>query len=246
MTLTVGAACGTDTDGVAGTTNDGALAAEPLSTATSAEPADAAAASSTVATAPAATVPAEPVPTREGLTMTAGWPYMTQSFDIGFAFAAPDDIVLGRWKVLFDTTNYLVLTFNQQSAPEASIDREEPGVVFFALPEGLTADDYVAGWQAYVAAQESFTVEQSDGEFLGAPALVLSGSYDLEAEVGGAQFARLSDEMNVPIAQGARSYLTYLIPVGERTLAVQINAHELDEDLAVTLVNQIVSSIEFS
>ena len=55
----------------------------------------------------------------------------------------------------------------------------------------------------------------------------------------------LGDSMVVPIASGERTFISYLVPVGDRTVMVQINAHALDFEMNVTLVNQIVESVEF-
>lgn len=196
-------------------------------------------------TAPGPTIPAEPVRVREMMSLSAGWPYVSGNFQVPFSFDIPGDDSVGRWRMLFDTSNYLILTLNVTDRAEPSVIREEPGVSFYALPEDVTADEFLALWTAYAAEQDVFELEISEGAYLGERATVVSGTYDLGEPTDGARQMRLGDSMVVPIASGERTFISYLVPVGDRTVMVQINAHALDFEMNVTLVNQIVESVEF-
>ncbi|MFK8026005.1 MAG: hypothetical protein AB8G26_18770 [Ilumatobacter sp.] len=195
---------------------------------------------------PASTVPTEPIRLREGLILTASWPYATSNFDVPFSFSAPTDDVLGRWRTLFDTSNYLILTLQQADKKSPEVRREEPGVVFLALPEGMSDDEFIDLWSAYAATEESFSVDVSDGQYLGESVRVVAGDYSLAEDRSGALFLRLADGFSVPVAPGERRYVTYLVPVGDRVVAVRLNAHELDFDLIVTLANELVATIDFT
>lgn len=237
------AACGSDDDSAVRQEASAASTVATAATSTAVSPTTSAEPAST--TAPPPTIPTEPVSLREGLILTAGWPYVSKNLRVPVTFTAPGDEVLGRWRSLFDTSNYLILTLQQQDKREPAVVREEPGVSFYVLPEEIAPAQFVEAWTSYAAEQESFTVDVAEGEYLGQPATVISGTYELGDPLSGAFFLRLDGGMSVPVASGERRYLSYLVPVGDETMVVRLNAHELDWDQNVTLVNQIVESLEF-
>lgn len=238
-------ACGSDTGESAVSAEESTIPGSPATTPGASTSSSPTSTDRAPTTAPASTGPTEPVPLREGLILTAGWPYASTNLRVPVTFTAPDDEVLGRWRSLFDTSNYLILTLQQQDKRQNDVVREESGVSFYVLPDEVTSEQFVEAWTAYASEQESFTVDIGEGEYLGQPATVISGTYELGDPLDGAFFMRLDHGMSVPVASGERRYLSYLVPVGDDTVVVRLNAHELDWDLNVTLVNQIVESLEF-
>lgn len=195
---------------------------------------------------PAPTVPAEPVGIRDHLQLTAGWSYHTRNFDVPFGWTMPATDDLGRWGVLFDTGNYVIVTLNLADKERPEVVREEPGFVFSAVPPANDVDEAIALWLAEAETRESFVAEQSTGAFLGTETAVVSGSYEITTPAPGAYFIRLADDFTVPVAPGERRYVSYFVPVGDRVVIVSINGHAVDFDLVVTLAGQILDSLEFA
>ncbi|MGB7879963.1 MAG: hypothetical protein WBL31_14470, partial [Ilumatobacteraceae bacterium] len=79
----------------AGVAADATIAPIPASTAPSTDPPP----PDTSSTAPPTTVPADPVSLREGMTLTAGWTYLAEGFDIPLTYTIPADGSDGRWRV---------------------------------------------------------------------------------------------------------------------------------------------------
>lgn len=253
------AACGGDTTSSDDTREGADSTAEVAAATTEARPADPPAsgpettvrssttvAASAPASAPEPTVPTEPVAIRDGLMLTSGWTYETRRFDIPFTWTMPADDDLGRWRVLFDTGAYVIVTLNLADKESPEVEREEPGVAFGAVPPGLGVEDAIELWQTNAASEDHFIAEQSSGAFLGADTAVVRGTYDLENPNRGAIFLRLSDGFTVPVAPGSRRYLSYFVPVGDRTVMISINGDAIDFDLVVTLAGQLLDSLEFA
>lgn len=196
-----------------------------------------------VATEPEVTVPAEPVSLREGMTLTAGWTYLADSFDIPLTYTIPAELTDGRWRVFQANTWSTINILNVADRNPAVLDAQQPGLGFTTVPAGTTVDDFVARLDAYAAENDHFSFTRDVGAFRGEEVTILRGSSNSDAN--GSFSIAVSDDTTLPMATGPREFLVYLVPVEERLLAVLLSGHELDFDLIVTNAAPIIESITF-
>jgi hypothetical protein len=192
---------------------------------------------------PPPTVPVDPVPIREGMTLTAGWTYLADGFDIPLTYTIPADLVDGRWRVFQANTSSTVNILNVTARNPEVGDALQPGLAWTAVPKGSTVEDLVASVDAYAADNDHFTFTEDVGEFRGDEVTVLRGSSNSTAN--GSFSIPISGDATLPMATGAREFLIYVVPAEDRLLAVSLGAHELDFDLIVTNAAPIVESITF-
>jgi len=189
------------------------------------------------------TVPVDPVPIREGMTLTAGWTYLADGFDIPLTYTIPADLVDGRWRVFLANTSSTVNILNVTARNQEVGDALQPGLALTAVPKGFTVEDFVASLDAYAADNDHFTFTEDVGEFRGDEVTILRGSSNSTAN--GSFSIPIPGDATLPMATGPREFLIYVVPVEDRLLAVLLSAHELDLDLIVTNAAPIVESITF-
>ena len=223
----------------AGVAADATIAPIPASTAPSTDPPP----PDTSSTAPPTTVPADPVSLREGMTLTAGWTYLAEGFDIPLTYTIPADGSDGRWRV-FQANTWSTVNILNVAARNADVgDALQPGISFTTVPAGTTVDDFVARLDAYAAENDHFTFTRDVGVFRGDEVSVLRGSSNSTAN--GSFSIPVSDDTSMAMATGPREFLIYLVPVDDRLLAVSLSGHEFDFDLIVANAAPIIESITF-
>ena len=251
------AACGGSASGGSADTSAELTIASPTETGEMTEPvetteaeADVASESTTSTAAPkevapettVSNIPAAPVKLRDGITLTSGWTYATNRFDVPFTYTIPEDTD-GRYRVFQEATWFVATLMNVSPRNPDVRGDQQPGLGFSTVPIGIGVEDMVNTMIAFADERDDFELTRTTGLLRGEEVTILRGSSDV---AGDRTFSiPTSGESFTLMPQGPREFILFVIDVEGRPVMADINADPLQFDLMVKNGLATIESLEF-
>jgi hypothetical protein len=200
---------------------------------------------STTAPPPETSAPSAPRPMNRSGWLAPGHTYRSEVFTVPLQVSTPDTTD-GRWRLMADFESQIFLTLGLP--PTDGVPRTEPPmVVIGAPPSHATADDIVDVLLEWAGETDGVELDREDGDYLGRPVPVVRGGSSVVAPSGLQYFGMpLWDEGGFAMSYGERAVLVYLVPVGDRVIAVKFEAHPLEWDRLVTHATALLESVEWT
>lgn len=208
------------------------------------------------ASAPVPTVPtgespespesSEPRPMRSNLWLIGGYEYESQRFVVPVRLTASDPSN-AHWKLLEELTNQLHLTF-VPTAPTTGVPESEVPILVIGSPSAeASAEGMIDELLQWADETAGVDLEPREGDFAGRVVPVVIGTADRESP-SGLQYYRMPlwGEEGLAIGYGQRRVEVYFVPVGDRVVAIKLEANPLQWESFLDAAWTLVESIEWS